>query len=299
MSTNENKLVSSLEAKSEAGAGAENTIKSTNNQKEVRKSILNSSTQMENQSQPQLNTSGKNQGKPNHNSNNNNNNNHKYHQQSKNKTQDFYQLHDVYVPNYSHPSLKYPSSYLDPNNLSLVAKQYLSQLNASNQSLSQLNPSLGQASTIVSSHDHLPSNNRKSSNRNSSCNPVYNKSNNQYKSTHEFVTLEFSTQHINGMPPKYMSRERKPLAIVNPVTKQVVNASQINSTRSSSISTSLSSPIDLKYIDSNNQASGFPPQLNKTSYQSSPRVGRRDSNKTNPTQKQSTDNSASAFKTSN
>jgi hypothetical protein len=294
MSTNENKLVSSKEAEEE------NTSKTTNNQKEVKNSILISADEMENQSQPQLNTST-NQCKPNNSNNNNNNiNNNKYQKKSKDKLHDYYQLHDVYVPNYSHPSLKYPNTYLDPNSLSLVAKQYLSQLNASNQSLSHLNPNLVQASTIRSSQDPVPSNNKKNSNRNSSCNPAYNKSN-QYKSTHEFVTLEFSSPNINGMPPKYMSRERKPLAIVNPVTKQVLNASQINSTRSSSISTSLSSPIDLKFIQSN-QAPGFQPQINKASYQSSPHIGRRDLNKTNNIQnlhKQTTDNSASTYKTSN
>lgn len=309
MSTNEAKVVSSSTLEAEISEIEANKTNKSNNQQT--KSVLNSSTEMDSSpSGPQTNNNSANQGHSNKNNKNNKQQQHYHHnhnqQQSVNKSQDFYPLHDVYVPNYSHPGLKFPNTYLDPNNLTLMAKQYLSQLNASNQSLSQSKPNLmQQASTIRSSHDPLPTNNnnnnnKKQANRNSSCNP-FNKPN-MYKSTHEFVTLEFSNPMMNGMPPKYVSRERKPLAIVNPVTKQVVNASQINSARSSSISTSQSSPIDLKYIDQAVQANGgVPPQANKPFYQNSPHVGRRDLNKTNSAQnfqKHTTDNSATTFKTS-
>jgi hypothetical protein len=154
----------------------------------------------------------------------------------------------------SQNGFKYPNNYFDPNSLSYAAKQYLNQFNPAN-----------------------PNNSIKTQVQTNATFNLYNTNNNKtnfYKPVHEYVTIEFT----NPIPPKYVSRERKPLAIVNPETKQVLNASQF----SRSISASQSNPSDLKDI-LNKQPTKYQNQTNSINYslgyQSTPHIGRYESSK--------------------
>ena len=175
---------------------------------------------------------------------------------------------EEFVPSQPFKAAKYSNNYSDSKNLSFVAKQYVTQFDPTSIQHSTYQQSL------IQSNDSKKS--PKLQNRNQSCNP-YKK---LYNPVHEYVTIEFIRPQPNPviLPlTKYMSRERKPLAIVNPETKQVLNASHINSVRSQSISQSQS--LDLR--DANKQIKAQEQfNLNNTAPKFSPHIGRREKNKT-------------------
>lgn len=108
----------------------------------------------------------------------------------------------------------------------------------------------------------------KAQHRNASCNPY-----NQTLPVHEYVTLEFSNP-IAVNTAKLVSRERKPIPIVDPETKQVMNASQLSLTKSSSQSNS----IDLNEINKEVKYQVKQSQIPKSI---SLHIGRRDLPKNN------------------
>lgn len=123
---------------------------------------------------------------------------------------------------------------------------------------------------LLESPTHITTKSPKLQPRNLSLNPF-----NTY-SVHEYVTLEFSNPLLVN-PAKLLSRERKPIPIVDPETKQVLNASQISLTQSLSQSNS----VDLQQEYQQHLAQQHNKQVRQAQAtpKSSPHVGRRDQTK--------------------